>query len=110
MKLKVGDKIRIIIMQGEPQYTGNVGTVEYIDDAGQIHGSWGGCALIPDEDAWELLENSNNQQFHLYDIIKPRFKSEDIVITPQINRISIIPKQTKKLKVVSSGVILIENN
>ena len=33
--LKVGDKIRIIIMQGEPRYTGKEGTVEYIDDAGQ---------------------------------------------------------------------------
>ena len=56
MKLKVGDKIRIIIMQGEPRYTGKEGTVEYIDDAGQIHGTWGGCALIPGEDVWELIE------------------------------------------------------
>ena len=58
MKVKVGDKIRIVIMQGEPQYTGKEGTVKYIDDAGQIHGSWGGCALIPNEDVWEIINES----------------------------------------------------
>ena len=54
----VGDKIRIIYMNGEPQYTGREGIVEYIDDMKQIHGSWGGCALIPNEDVWELLDNN----------------------------------------------------
>ena len=58
MKVKVGDKIRIIEMSGEPQYTGKEGTVEYIDDAGQIHGNWGGCALIPKEDVWEIINES----------------------------------------------------
>lgn len=58
MKVKIGDKIRIIIMQGEPQYTGREGIVEYIDDAGQIHGTWGGCALIPSEDVWEIINES----------------------------------------------------
>ena len=58
MKIKVGDKIRIIHMEGEPQYTGKEGTVEYIDGAGQIHGTWGGCALIPDEDIWEIINES----------------------------------------------------
>ena len=58
MKVKVGDKLRIIMMQDEPQYTGKEGIVQYIDDAGQIHGSWGGCALIPDEDSWELIDNN----------------------------------------------------
>lgn len=55
MKLKVSNKIRIIEMNGEPQYTGKEGTVEYIDDAGQIHGTWGGCALIPNEDEWVIV-------------------------------------------------------
>ena len=53
--VKVGDKLRIIEMSGEPQYTGKEGTVEYIDDAIHIHGSWGGFALIPDEDMWEII-------------------------------------------------------
>lgn len=56
MKIKVGDKIRIIYMEGEPQYTGREGVVEYIDDMKQIHGSWGGCALIPESDSWEVIE------------------------------------------------------
>jgi len=55
---KIGDKIRIIYMSGEPQYTGKEGIVEYIDDAKQIHGSWGGCALIPGEDEWEIINGS----------------------------------------------------
>lgn len=52
---KVGDKIKIIDMSGEPRYAGREGIVEYIDDAGQIHGTWGGCALIPGEDSWEVI-------------------------------------------------------
>ena len=55
-KIKIGDKIRIIYMEGEPQYTGREGVVEYIDDMKQIHGSWGGCALIPESDLWEVIE------------------------------------------------------
>ena len=53
---KVGDKIRIIYMEGEPQYAGKEGTVEFIDDAKQIHGTWGGCALIPGSDSWEIIK------------------------------------------------------
>ena len=33
-------KIRIIFMSGEPQYNGKEGVVEYVDDAGQLHGTW----------------------------------------------------------------------
>ena len=55
-KVEIGDKIRIIKMNGEPQYTGREGIVEYIDDFGQIHGTWGSCALIVDEDNWEIIE------------------------------------------------------
>lgn len=54
--VKVGDKIRIIYMEGEPQYTGKVGVVTRIDDMGQIHGTWGGCAVIPDTDSFEIIE------------------------------------------------------
>ena len=53
--MKVGDKIRIIYMDGEPQYDGKTGTVTHIDDAGQIHGTWGGCALIPGVDKYEII-------------------------------------------------------
>ena len=54
--IKVGDKIRIIHMNGEPQYSGKTGIVEHIDDIGQIHSSWGGCALIPGVDEYEVIE------------------------------------------------------
>lgn len=54
--VKVGGKIRIIRMDGEPSYSGKIGIVEHIDDIGQIHGNWGGCALIPGVDQFEVVE------------------------------------------------------
>lgn len=54
--MKVGDKIRILYMDGEPEYDGKKGTVTHIDDAGQIHGTWGGCALIPGVDEYEVID------------------------------------------------------
>ena len=54
--VKVGDKIKIISMDGEPQYSGKVGVVEHIDSIGQLHGSWGGCALIPGIDSFIVIE------------------------------------------------------
>ncbi len=53
--VKVGDTIRIIHMVDEPKYTDKIGTVEYIDDVNQIHGTWGGCAIIPEIDSFEIL-------------------------------------------------------
>ena len=55
MDVRVGDTIRIISMDGEPQYAEKTGIVRNIDDAGQIHGSWGGCALIPGLDQFEVI-------------------------------------------------------
>ena len=54
--MKVGDKIRIICMDGESEYDGKTGIVTHIDDAGQIHGTWGGCALIPGVDEYEVID------------------------------------------------------
>ena len=54
----VGDTIRIINMEGEPQYTGKIGTVDLIDDIGQIHGTWGGCAIQPEHDTYEILRHA----------------------------------------------------
>jgi hypothetical protein len=51
-----GDKIKIIWMKGEPEYSGRVGVVLCIDGIGQIHGTWGGCALIPGVDQFEIIE------------------------------------------------------
>lgn len=54
--MKVGDKVRILDMKGEPQYDGKTGTVTHIDAIGQIHGTWGGCALIPEIDEYEVID------------------------------------------------------
>lgn len=51
----LGKKLRIICMRGEPQYSGKTGVVESIDDINQLHGTWGGLALIPTEDVFEVL-------------------------------------------------------
>jgi len=56
---KIGDKIRIIYMDGEPQYNGKIGTVTDIDDAGQIFGTWGGLAIIPKTDQYEIIFENN---------------------------------------------------
>lgn len=55
MDVRVGDRIRIITMDGEPQYTGREGVVTLVDDAGQIHTTAGGCALIPELDQFEII-------------------------------------------------------
>ena len=50
MQFNVGDKIKIVEMIEEPQYTGKVGIIQYIDDIGQLHGTWGGLAIQPERD------------------------------------------------------------
>lgn len=57
MKVKVGDKIRIIEMKDEPHYTGREGIVDHIDSLNQLHGSWGGLAVIPEVDKFEVIES-----------------------------------------------------
>lgn len=53
--VKVGDFIKIIEMLGEPHYTGKTGVVEHIDSLGQLHGSWGGLAVQPENDRFEVI-------------------------------------------------------
>lgn len=52
---KVGDRIRIVEMAGEPHYNGRVGVIESIDDLGQLEGSWGGVRVHADEDTIERV-------------------------------------------------------
>ena len=51
----IGDRIKIIHMDGEPQYTNREGVVTHIDDVGQIHGTWGGCAIVLEVDTYIIL-------------------------------------------------------
>lgn len=57
--MKVGDKIRIISMEGEPQYSNKEGTITLIgkdcDGLTYYRGTWGGCSVYPDKDDIELL-------------------------------------------------------
>ena len=57
--IKVGDKIKIIYMEGEPQYTGREGVVTSINKdcygETQIHGTWGGCCVYPEKDEVQIL-------------------------------------------------------
>ena len=34
------------------------GVVTHIDDAGQIHGTWGGCAIVPEVDTYIIVKRA----------------------------------------------------
>mgnify|MGYP003481958172 CR=1 FL=1 len=53
-----GDTHLILEMVLEPRYAGKMGVVEHIDDVGQIHGTWGGCAIQPERDTYEILQHA----------------------------------------------------
>ena len=57
--VKVGDLIRIDYMAGEENYWGREGTITRIDYAGQLHGTWGGLAIIPGLDKFEIINTES---------------------------------------------------
>jgi len=57
MEFEIGQKIKIISMEGEPQYNGKEGVINYIDDIGQLHGTWGGLAVQPERDIIEVIND-----------------------------------------------------
>ena len=57
-KVKIGDTIKIIKMEGEPQYTDRECVITHIDDASQIHGTWGGCAIISKVDKFIIFKRA----------------------------------------------------
>ena len=59
-KVKIGDSIKVIKMEGEPDYSNRVGTVTAIDGIGQLHGTWGGLAIIPEKDTYQVLKENND--------------------------------------------------
>ena len=72
-KVKIGDTIKIIKMEGEPQYTNREGVVTHIDDAGQIHGTWGGCAIIPEVDTYIIVCYATCYAMSLMNAFRVRF-------------------------------------
>ena len=65
----VGDKIVIKGFAGEEpnaaDYIGKVGIVESIDSIGQLHGTWGGLGLLP-QDKYEVLQEG--ETVHVFDM------------------------------------------
>ena len=59
---KVGMIIRIVRMEGEPQYDGKEGTIEFVDGIGQLHGTWGGLAVQPERDTLQVLQDEPQKQ------------------------------------------------
>lgn len=57
--VNIGDTIKIISMKDEPQYANRTGVITHIDDAGQIHGTWGGCAIIPEVDTFLVVKRKS---------------------------------------------------
>ena len=62
-EVKIGDTIRIIRMNDDGgkdlqarMYNGRSGVVEHIDSKGQLHGTWGGLAVIPGVDDFEVID------------------------------------------------------
>lgn len=55
--VKVGSSIEIVNIVDEyaSSYLGKRGTVTLIDDIGQLHGTWGGLAIIPEIDTFKIL-------------------------------------------------------
>ena len=56
---KIGDTIRILFMEGEPQYEGREGIIKSIDSLGQLHGTFGGLAVIPERDAFIVIKQGD---------------------------------------------------
>ena len=64
--VKVGSVVKILEMKDEPSFSlldKNSGVVTYIDDAGQIHGTWSDLAIIPEVDSWLVLKNEKKGRF-----------------------------------------------
>lgn len=62
MKYEVGMKIFIIhIVDDAEDYFGRVGYITHIDDIGQLHGTWGSLALVPDLDDFIVAEEEDAQ-------------------------------------------------
>lgn len=65
--VKVGDTIRITRMADQngkdwqaTAYNGREGVVEIIDSMGQLHGTWGGLAVIPEEDEFIVIKRAES--------------------------------------------------
>jgi hypothetical protein len=51
----LGRTVIIVSMSGEPHYNNRSGKVVSVDDSGQLHGTWGGLALQPENDKFVII-------------------------------------------------------
>ena len=59
-KKYMGKTIRIIYLvpgsiDDNPRYAGKTGVVNYIDDEGNLFGTWGGISILVGEDEFEII-------------------------------------------------------
>lgn len=65
--VKVGDTIKILWVDDcgydivVDSYIGREGVVQFIDSIGQLHGTWGGLAIIPGTDKFKVINNNENK-------------------------------------------------
>lgn len=59
---EANDIIKIISMFGDLKYNGRVGVVKWIDDLGQLHGTWGVCAIIPEVDVYDNISERRRSE------------------------------------------------
>lgn len=65
--VKVGDTIKILLVDDcgydtvVDSYIGREGVVQFIDSIGQLHGTWGGLAIIPGPDKFKVINNNENK-------------------------------------------------
>lgn len=62
---EVGDALVIIELKGEKtdEYMGRFGIITSIDDIGQLHGTWGGLAVIPQEDIYSISKFGDESEY-----------------------------------------------
>jgi len=57
----IGDKIKIISMDGEPHYSGKEGKITFIgrdfDNELYYRGTWGGCSVYPFKDDIQIIND-----------------------------------------------------
>ena len=84
--MKKGEKIRVLQMedyngadQQATQMNGNIYTVDYVDDVGQIHLQEAGLAVIPEVDKFIIMDSSrySREVSAIYDVILDYLKFND---------------------------------
>ena len=106
-KLKIGCYIKIIEMKDEPNYKDKIGKVLFIDDAKQLHGTWGGCAVVPEVDKFEILPATRNALFEMCEKADTKIDGMNTLIDYYIRCITMNEKEAVEYatKLFKNGVI-----